>query len=105
MYRWRELFDIYIQAGVFFSTHEFDHGSRDSVAATKQLQWFQAEVMKRGIVDLFKLQSSREALERFVNINIVLLRNLKFQEINKKAIGKILKSRCPSPLLAFPDLF
>ena len=100
MYRWRALFDIYLQACVFFSTREQDHGSRNSTVAARQLEWFQGEVTRRGLVEAFKLPASRQALDRFVAINIMLLQNLKFQEINKKAIGKILKSRfSPSPQL------
>ncbi|KAH6677534.1 SPX domain-containing protein [Halenospora varia] len=91
MYRWRELFEIYLEAMVFFSTHELDHGKRDSATATKQLQWFQGEVMRRGIIDKFKLPASHQAVERFVKINITLLRNVKFQEINQTAVTKILK--------------
>jgi SPX domain len=90
--RWRELFDIYLQAGIFFSTNELDHGSRNSAVALKQLQWFQAEVMKRGLVKSFKVPASREALNLFTSINLTLLRNIKFQEINQLAISKILKS-------------
>jgi len=37
MNRWRELFAIYLEANIFFSTHELDHGRRDSVTATKQV--------------------------------------------------------------------
>lgn len=37
-YRWRELFDVYLQAGIFFSDLEKDHGKRDSAAALKRLQ-------------------------------------------------------------------
>lgn len=92
LYSWRELFDIYLQAGIFFSTHEVDHGSRSSVAAVTKLDWFQSEVVKSGIVKSFKLPASHQALERFVRINVTLLRNLKFQEINQLAITKILKS-------------
>jgi len=90
--RWRELFDIYLQARVFFSTNELDHGSRNSAVALKQLQWFQAEVTKRGLVKSFKVPGSREAFNMFININLTLLRNIKFQEINQLAISKILKS-------------
>jgi E3 ubiquitin-protein ligase BAH len=90
--QWRELFDIYLQAGVFFSTNELDHGSRNSAVALKQLQWFQAEVMKRGLVKSFKVPASREAFNMFTSINLTLLRNIKFQEINQLAISKILKS-------------
>lgn len=91
MYRWRALFDIYLQACIFFSTREQDHGSRRSSVAARQLDWFQSEVTKQGIPQAFKLPASRQALDRFVAINITLLQNLKFQEINQKAIGKILK--------------
>ena len=94
MYSWRELFDIYLQAGVFFSTHEIDHGKRNSTSAAKQLQWFQGEVTRRKLVDMFRLPASRQALNRFMAINVTLLRNLKFQEMNQKAISKILKSTC-----------
>jgi E3 ubiquitin-protein ligase BAH len=90
--RWRELFDIYLQAGIFFSTNELDHGSRNSTVALKQLLWFQAEVVKRGLVKSFKVSASREAFNMFTSINLTLLRNIKFQEINQLAISKILKS-------------
>lgn len=90
--RWREVFNLYLQAGVFFSTNELDHGSRTSSIALKQLQWFQEQVTRLDIPKTFKLAKSREALHRFTRINMTLLRNLKFQEINQLAITKILKS-------------
>jgi E3 ubiquitin-protein ligase BAH len=37
MNRWRELFAIYLEANIFFSTHELDHGRRDGATATKQV--------------------------------------------------------------------
>ncbi|RKF60960.1 putative RING finger protein C6B12.07c [Golovinomyces cichoracearum] len=92
MYRWRELFEIYLRAGVFFSNNELDCGIRDSKKAAKQLTWFQSELSRRGLGNMFKLSASRDALEHFVAINISLLHLLKFQEINQKAISKILKS-------------
>lgn len=90
--RWREIFNLYLQAGVFFSTNELDHGSRTSRVALRQLQWFQEQVTRLDIPKSFKLAKSREALDRFTRINMTLLRNLKFQEINQLAITKILKS-------------
>jgi E3 ubiquitin-protein ligase BAH len=92
MYVWRELFDIYLQAGVFFSTTELHTGSRSPASAARQLDWFQNEVNSRALVASFKLRASHRALDQFVKINITLLRNLKFQEINEIAIRKILKS-------------
>lgn len=90
--RWRVIFDTYLQAGIFFSTNELDHGSRNSSVALRQMQWFQDQVTKHDLPSSFKITKSREALDRFIRINVTLLRNLKFQEINQLAITKILKS-------------
>lgn len=94
--RWRRIFELYLDAEVFFSTHERDHGSRSGQKALKQLQWFQAEVEKGSLARDFKLRESRTAFSRFVNLNLNLLKNLQFQELNKLAVIKILKSRCLS---------
>ena len=60
--------------------------------AAQKLQWFQSEVVKRDIMGLFKLKASHAALQQFIKINLAILQNLKFQEINQRAITKILKS-------------
>ncbi|TVY80858.1 putative RING finger protein [Lachnellula suecica] len=91
MNRWRELFAIYIEANIFFSTNELDHGARNSATAAKQLDWFRSEVIKRNIPGSFKLPSSHKALAEFVKINRQLLLNIKFQEINHTAVYKIVK--------------
>lgn len=90
--RWREIFDLYVDAQVFFSSHEIDHGSRSSTRAVQQLVWFQREIHSRGLLNKFKVPSSRLAYSRFLQLNATMLQNLKFQEINKTAITKILKS-------------
>ncbi|KAM3069927.1 hypothetical protein ACMFMG_004036 [Clarireedia jacksonii] len=89
--RWRELFEVYLEANIFFSAREQDRGKRNSANALRQLQWFQTEVTKSSIVRSFKLAESHAALNRFISINVTLLRNLTFQEINQTAINKILK--------------
>lgn len=89
--RWREIFDLYLDAQVFFSSYELDHGSRSSTKAVQQLIWFQKEVQNRDLLGKFKVPSSRVAYARFLQLNATLLQNLKFQEINKTAITKILK--------------
>lgn len=105
--RWREIFDLYVDAQVFFSSHELDHGSRSSNKAVQQLVWFQKEIQSRGLLNKFKMPSSRLAYTRFLQLNATLLQNLKFQEINKTAITKILKSSsrapAPAPALTFPQ--
>lgn len=89
--RWREIFDLYLDAQVFFSSHELDHGARSSAKAVQQLIWFQQEVQNREILKKFKIPSSRVAYACFLQLNATLLQNLKFQEINRTAITKILK--------------
>ena len=98
MYAWRQLFDLYLQAAVFFSTQETNTGSRSTTSAAQQLEWFQSEVTKRGLVSAFRLPASHRALDKFVKINITLLRNMTFRQINQTAIDKILKSECTSLL-------
>ena len=91
--RWRHIFELYLDAEVFFATHERDHGARSSQKALTQLQWFQGEVDKRQLANNFKLRESRMAFSRFLNLNASLLKNLQFQELNKLAVFKILKSK------------
>ncbi|KAH0558803.1 hypothetical protein GP486_004557 [Trichoglossum hirsutum] len=91
IYCWREIVDLYIQAKIFFSASESDHGSRNSEVAKKQLQWFLSEIEKRNLLKRFKRRDSPAVLSQFVQINVELLRNLRFQEINRLAIAKILK--------------
>ena len=90
--KWREIFELYLDARVFFSTRESDHGARTSAQALEQLQWFQAQVLQRKIVEGLRLDASRQAYSRFLHLNSLLLQNVKFQEINNIAVTKILKS-------------
>ncbi|OAA34576.1 RING-14 protein [Beauveria brongniartii RCEF 3172] len=90
--RWREIFELYLDSNVFFATQECDHGARNSQRALKQLQWFQNEVEKRNLACNFKISQSRQAFARFLQLNASLLKNLQFQELNKLAVSKILKS-------------
>ena len=89
--RWRHIFELYLDAEVFFATHEQTHGARTSKDALRQLQWFQSEVEKRNLVKSFKIPESQVAFARFLKLNLSLLKNLQFQELNKLAVMKILK--------------
>lgn len=100
LYRWREIFELYLGAQVFFSTNEAGGGLRGSQKAQKQLIWFQDEVNKRQLPQKFKIESSAIAYTHFLALNATLLQNLQFQELNQTAVTKIIKSRrlsLPSP--------
>lgn len=88
---WREIFQIYLEAQVFFSTYETSSGVRKSSDALAKLQWFQSEMQKRQLEQHFKRPQSKEAFVRFLQLNASILKNLQFQEINRTAITKILK--------------
>ncbi|KAM0249362.1 hypothetical protein ACHAQJ_009078 [Trichoderma viride] len=90
--RWRCIFELYLDAEIFFATHEQDHGARSSQKALQQLQWFQGQVNKQQLVSTFKLSESRTAFSKFLELNLSLLKHLQFQELNVLAISKILKS-------------
>lgn len=100
---WRQIFDLYLDARVFFSSRESDHGARTSTQAVDQLRWFQDQVVQRKLVQKLKLGPSQTAFANFVNINATLLSILKFQEINRLAVTKILKSTLEFPSAYRPE--
>jgi E3 ubiquitin-protein ligase BAH len=93
MYAWREVFSLYMDSQVFFSTSEQDKYTRDTRTAEKQLQHFSINLRALNVTQSFRREESYLALDRFLHLNLVLLRNLRFQELNTTAMTKILKSK------------
>ena len=89
---WREIFSLYIDSNIFFSTKEQDQFNRTSAIAQEQMQSFLDKLKGLGISERFQKKGSRIALHHFVAINLSLLKHLKFQELNLTASMKILKS-------------
>ena len=92
MYLWREIFSLYTNSQVFFSTSEQKNHTRDVQTAEKQLQHFSNKLRELNSTQNFRRKESYPALDRFLHMNIMLFRNLRFQELNTKAMAKILKS-------------
>jgi E3 ubiquitin-protein ligase BAH len=88
---WRQIFEIYSDAEVFLSSHEADAGSRDYTHAQEHFQTFNKtlKTQQNGILKLSK--PATESLGRFLSINVTLLRLMKFQDINRIALAKIMK--------------
>jgi len=88
---WRQIFEMYSDAEVFLSSHEADAGSRDYTHAQEHFQIFNKTLatQQNGALKLSK--PATESLGRFLNINIKLLRLMKFQDINSTALSKIMK--------------
>ncbi|KIW28335.1 uncharacterized protein PV07_08008 [Cladophialophora immunda] len=89
---WRKVFELYSDAEVFLSSHEVDAGARDAAHAQKQFQVFNQSLAAQQKKDVLKLgQEANGALSRFLRINVNLLRLIRFQEINRIALSKIMK--------------
>ena len=90
---WREIFELYIQANIFFSSSDQDYGPRKATTAAERLQQFSSQTRDRQVAKSFKRKESADALDQFLRLNAQLLQHLRFQEINSTALFKILKSR------------
>ncbi|KAK9239531.1 SPX domain-containing protein [Lipomyces kononenkoae] len=91
LYVWREIFRLYIDAGVFFSTLEQDHGERGVEKAKQQLEWFTDQLRQMNLMSRFKLPESKTIWESFWMLNMSLLQSAQFQTLNQTATTKILK--------------
>jgi E3 ubiquitin-protein ligase BAH len=89
---WRKLFELYVDSRVFFATNERDHGLQNFASAQKRYMLFVEKAQKLGLLTKFKKTESATALQSFLAINTRLLQNVRFVEINQKAMTKILKS-------------
>ncbi|XPS68292.1 RING-type E3 ubiquitin transferase [Ascochyta lentis] len=88
---WRQVFQMYIEEGIFFGTTEQDHKSHDADKATRRLAEFSNKIARAGLVEKFKKKENMAALNMFMHINREILQGLRFGEINHNAMIKILK--------------
>ena len=96
---WREIFKLYMDYEIFFSTQELDHGARRSNQVHNRLEEFFDQLKKRNLEAKLKRKDSKTALNQFLALNVDLFKNLRFQEIEYKAMTKILKSECQYSVL------
>lgn len=90
---WRQVFQMYIEEGIFFGNTEIDHRSHNSDKAMERLADFSNKVAQAGIVEKLKKKENLRALNMFMHINREILQGLRFGEINHSAMVKILKSK------------
>lgn len=93
LYPWREIFRMYLDMGIFISNLEIErHKERDADEAQVRLEKFSNEVSRLGLRKQFKRRESGVLYSRFIAVNMEVLRVMRFQDINKLAMRKILKS-------------
>ncbi|KAK9352210.1 SPX domain-containing protein [Lipomyces doorenjongii] len=105
LYVWREIFRLYIDAGVFFSSLEQDHGERSVEQAKQQLTWFTDQIQQMDLMDRFKSPESKSILESFWKLNMSLLQSAQFQTLNRTATTKILKKFDKQTALTAREVF
>lgn len=93
LYKWRELFKIYLDSEVYFKYNEIKGSAseKNGDQIKKNLQQFIQRVNKSGVLNTFKSKRSTQAFDQFINMNFHLLKVLQFQSINSTAFTKILK--------------
>ncbi|KLO14694.1 hypothetical protein SCHPADRAFT_826021 [Schizopora paradoxa] len=107
LYAWREIFQLYIDSEVFESLSERSRGERSLDETERRLSEFAERVSNRGLGDSrgLKLKESREALEKFLQLNLLILNLKKFQYANSEAARKILKKHAKRTALPIPSPF
>ncbi|ODV98096.1 hypothetical protein PACTADRAFT_31507 [Pachysolen tannophilus NRRL Y-2460] len=88
---WREIFKMYIDSEIFFSTSEFSPGERSVAQSEERLELFFRRIKEKNMLKEFHHKVSVECFNNFYKVNIHLLKALQFQTFNKMAIFKILK--------------
>lgn len=90
---WRQVFQMYVEEGIFFGTTERDHKSHNADKSMQRLAEFSNKVARAGLVEQMKKKDNLKALNAFMHINREILQGLRFGEINHSAMLKILKSK------------
>lgn len=72
---WRAIFQLWVELEVFESLAERKHGELSIVEAEQRLKTFADEIVLRGLDKhkALKVDSSRDALKRFVALNVLIL--------------------------------
>ncbi|KAK7689507.1 hypothetical protein QCA50_007299 [Cerrena zonata] len=107
LYAWREIFQLYMDAEVFESQSEESRGERAIEDAEERLAKFMQQLTERGFSDgsRLKLQRSKHAMRKFLELNASVLNLFKFQYATTEAIRKILKKHAKRTALpGTPDL-
>lgn len=91
LYAWREVFSLWVEAQIFEGQAERDRGEHSVQEADRRLKWFVDQVGRRGLAKQMKHKDARDALERFLALNVQLADLKRFGDANGEATRKLLK--------------
>ncbi|OQO08062.1 hypothetical protein B0A48_06855 [Cryoendolithus antarcticus] len=91
LYFWREMFRLYMEKPIFYSSTEQNRGALTFTEAKSRLQAYDAQLRDTGLLAKLKTPQAKLAARRFLDVNLDILKIMQFQEMNARAMTKILK--------------
>ncbi|KAK5132953.1 hypothetical protein LTR08_008316 [Meristemomyces frigidus] len=91
LYFWREMFRLYLETPIFYSTTEQTRGALTFTEAKRRLQAYDQQLRSTGLLAKMKTPAAKQAAKQFLELNVDILKIMLFQEMNARAMTKILK--------------
>lgn len=91
LYFWREMFRLYLEKPIFYSETERNRGALSFDEAKRNLQAYDEQLRSTGLLAKMKTPLAKRAAQRFLDLNVDILKIMHFQEMNGRAMRKILK--------------
>ncbi|PPJ54507.1 hypothetical protein CBER1_02490 [Cercospora berteroae] len=91
LYFWREMFRLYLETPIFYSETEARRGALTYKEARSNLEDYDKKLRETGLMDKMKTPQARLAAQQFLDLNLHILSIMHFQEMNSRAMTKILK--------------
>lgn len=91
LYFWREMFRLYLEKPIFYSGTERNRGALSFVEAKRNLQAYDEQLRSTGLLAKMRTPLAQQAAQRFLDLNVDILKIMHFQEMNGRAMRKILK--------------
>lgn len=91
LYFWREMFRLYLETPIFYKGTEQKRGAITYKEARANLEAYDKQLRDTGLLAKMKTPQAKAAAQKFLDLNLEILKLMHFQEINYVGLGKILK--------------
>jgi hypothetical protein len=91
LYFWREMFRLYIEMPIFYKSTERTRGALTFTEAKQNLVDYDTKLRETGLLAKMKTPQAKLAAQQFLDLNLHILKTMQFQEMNARAMTKILK--------------
>ena len=91
LYFWREMFRLYTERPIFYSETEARRGALTFNEAKGRLKAYDDQLRSTGLLAKLKTPQAKQAAKQFFDLNVDILKIMHFQEMNARAMTKILK--------------